>query len=418
MPPRGDRAGPRACGPEVALASLPPSSAWLAAAPTVLDTPCSSTRAPPGPWHVQLSLIPPLVSVWAQGSLFLGPLPPVAFLHGPVKAGLAAGRGSELPSRPPAHGSRSRGAWWVNSPSPPRGRGWRLSCSSPPGPGQGPRLPAGARTQPSPRLRVSRVLSRPRHCEAAVAGHQASPDLRGGARCPGPQPLSGLRSGAQPGSRCTRGLKAGVRHSACGPSPPLRAPGRGGRLRGVHGGTEASGQNREIDQGLPTFFFRRVQTLLGTTSCHRLPCPQNRPGALGRVEGWPHWGAPACLSVAGLVTASSGSAWPPFGQLIRPRPSDSRRVAHSGVAPFAPWGRAGTGGGGGLLSSLGTRDLCGQLQRPLPGSGSGAPLGPSWAPRGPTAGGLGGWFPGLPPGALRLLQAPPAPHGFPGPLST
>ena len=40
-------------------------------------------------------------------------------------------------------------------------------------------------------------------------------------------------------------------------------------------------------------------------------------------------------------------------------------------------------------------------------SGSGAALGPSWAPRGPTAGGQGGWLPGLPPRALRLLHAPP-----------
>lgn len=208
-----------------------------------------------------------------------------------------------------------------------------------------------------------------------MAGHLASPDPRGGAQCPGPQPLSGLRSGAQPGSRCTRGPKAGVRHSACGPSPPLRAPGwGGGRLRGVHGGTEALGQNREIDQGLLTFFFRRVQTLLGTTSGRLLPLLSEPARSFG-----------PCRGLAALGDASLPSCgWPCYSFLwvgLAP-PSDNSlgpvpRTAGGWLTLEWHLSRPGAGEGG-LLSSLGTRDLCGQLQRPLPGVVQGL----RWAPRG------------------------------------
>lgn len=157
--------------------------------------------------------------------------------------------------------------------------------------------------------------------------------------------------------------------------PTPQGPGMGGgRLRGVHGGTEALGQNREIDQGLLTFFFRRVQTLLGTTSGRLLPLLSEPARSFG-----------PCRGLAALGDASLPSCgWPCYSFLwvgLAP-PSDNSlgpvpRTAGGWLTLEWHLSRPGAGEGG-LLSSLGTRDLCGQLQRPLPGVVQGL----RWAPRG------------------------------------
>ena len=284
---------------------------------------------------MQLSLIPPLASVWAQGSLFLGPLPPVAFLHGPVKAGLAPGRGSELPSRPPAHGSRSRGAWWVNSPAPARDPACPRVLTRSPHPGYA--CPVCSRGPGTVRpLWLATWLPQTPVGAPSAQGH--SP-CRASALAPS------RGAGARGARRQASGTLLVDRAHPSGPRDGGGAASRGSRW------DRSSGTKSGDRPGAPDVFLPSSADVIRNNQRPPAP-PALRTGPelramprAGRIGGR----QPAFLWLA-LLQLPLGRSGPPFGQLIRPRPSDSRRVAHSGVAPFAPWG----GGGGPAVISWDT----------------------------------------------------------------